>query len=234
MTGVLSMTPWAAAGAQVSGTSGTLTLTNIITPGVITLTGTPGQYFAIMLQEAANSDSNYISSLRITITAPDGTVLSGGRMSPPTPTWTSTCPTACYGNSVTSLGPLATYPQGTTCTVTVQAAAMSPYGSGGNIDYTIITPIVKTTPLAIGGPAVDYYIGAQGQGVQGAGMYATCASPCTLRGVNQYSGAEADGIGVGITGQYTVWIYQETQQGGANAYGPLQGDFSIQIRPIAP
>jgi hypothetical protein len=274
MAGVLSMSLWTVAGAQQLLAIGTLSLPNTTTTGVITFTGTPGQYVAITLQEGVNTDNNYISNLRITITAPDGSILSGPNVTmPPTPVWTSSCPGGCYGNSVTNLGPLKTYAQGTTYTVTVQATAMAGFGSGGgNIDYTIITPIVKTDPLVINGPAVPYYIGVQGQGmmipvtltagreysltvsetnrnlpnllglildanghgVQGAGMFATCASPCTIHQVNQYSGSEASGIGVGTTGQYTLWLYQETQQSGLNAYGPLQGDFSIQITQIAP
>jgi hypothetical protein len=273
MAGVLWMSLWTVAGAQQLLAIGTLSLPNTTTPGVITFTGTPGQFVAITLQEGVNTDTNYISNLQITVTAPDGSILSGpGLMMPPNPVWTSSCPSACYGNSVTNLGPLPTYAQGTTYTVTVQATAIGGFGSGGNIDYTIITPIVKTVPLVINGPAVPYYIGVQGQGmmipvtliagreyaltisetnrnlpnllalildannhgVQGAGMFATCASPCTIHRVNQYSGSESDGIGVGTTGQYTVWLYQETQQSGLNAYGPLQGDFSIQITQIAP
>jgi hypothetical protein len=147
---------------------------------------------------------------------------------------------------------------------------MGQSGTGGNIDYQEISAIVKTDPLVINGPAVDYYIAVQGQGmlipvtlnaghdydltitetnrnfpnllglivnssgegVQGAGMFATCASPCTLHQVNQYSGSGDSGIGVGTTGQYTLWLYQETQQSGLNAYGPLQGDFTVQITDI--
>ena len=269
LAGMLSMSLWTVADAQ-TGTSGTLSLPNINSTGVFTFTGTPGQYVAITLQEGQTTQNNYISNLTITITAPDGSILSGGQMAPPNPVWTSTCPSGCYGNSVTSIGPLPTYTQGTTYTVTVQATAMGQSGTGGNIDYQEISAIVKTDPLVINGPAVDYYIAVQGQGmlipvtlnaghdydltitetnrnlpnllglivnssgegVQGAGVFATCASPCTLHQVNQYSGSEGDGIGVGTTGQYTLWLYQETQQSGLNAYGPLQGDFTVQITDI--
>jgi hypothetical protein len=75
-------------------------------------------------------------------------------------------------------------------------------------------------------------LNSSGQGVQGAGMTATCASPCTLGALNQYSGSESAGIGVGVGGSYTLLLQQATQTSGANAYGPLQGDLFIQLTQL--
>ena len=69
----------------------------------------------------------------------------------------------------------------------------------------------------------------QGQAVQSAGLTATCASPCTVGEVDQYSGSASSGVAVGITQSYMLLIQQVTQTSGANAYGPLGGELTIQL-----
>lgn len=266
LPGLLFLSLCAASNAQSLPETGRLSLGSAQT-GQLTFTGTPGQYVTLAIQEGREGNGSYISGIQITVTAPDGTVLNGTAvMDYQQPTYSFTCPGGCYGVSIVNLGPLPSYSIGSTYTVSVQTS-----GNGGTLDYAVTTPLVKTTPLVVGGAAVDEYIGIAGQGmlipvtltagrqyiftisetsgnlpiieadilnssgqiVQGAGMQATCASPCTIGTYDDYSGSEGDGVGVGISGQYTVHIYQETQWGGANAYPPLAGDFYIQITQVS-
>ena len=259
--GALLMSFCAVAGAQSLPAVGTLSLGSSQT-GQVTFTGAPGEYVTVTLQEGIGS--NYISGIQATLTAPDGSTLNGTSvMDYQEPTYSFVCEDGpCFGNSIINLGPLPTYSQGTTYTVTIQTA-----GGSGQLKYAITTPLVNSNPLVVNAAAVDEYIGIPGQGmfipvtltagkdyiftisevdrnmpiieadildsngnvVQGAGMVATCASPCTIGTLNAYSGSEGDGIGVGTTGQYTVHIYQLTQTSGANAYPPLDNDFYLQI-----
>ena len=259
--GALLMSLCAVASAQSLPVVGTLSLGSAQT-GQVTFTGTPGEYVTITLQEGTGD--SYISGIQATLTAPDGSTLNGTSvMDYQEPTYSFVCENGpCYGNSIINLGPLPTYSQGTTYTVTIQTS-----GSSGNLNYTITTPLVNSNPLVVNAAAVDEYIGLPGQGmlipvtltagrdyiftisevdrnmpiieadilnsngtvVQGAGMVASCAAPCTIGTLNAYSGSEGDGVGVGTTGQYTVHIYQLTQTSGANAYPPLDDDFYLQI-----
>jgi len=248
-----------------------LDLSNPAARGVITFTGNPGEYIALTLQEGVQQSSN-ISNIKITLVAPDGSVLNGTPVSGPPPQgpiWTSTCPTFCYGNSIINLGPLPSYAAGTTFTAVIEQTA----GSGGRLHHIITRPPVSASgPLVVNAPAMQVYLAvagmgtripvalvagrgysltisetsrntpqiagllldSQGHGVQGAGMTATCAPGCPLGAVNQYSGSESAGIGVGISGTYTLLLQQVTQTSGANAYGPLAGDIFVQIQQIAP
>jgi YD repeat-containing protein len=248
-----------------------LSLSNPAARGVITFTGNPGDYIALTLQEGVQQSSS-ISNIKITLVAPDGSVLNGTDISGPPrqgPIWTATCPGICYGNSIVNLGPLPSYAAGTTFTAVIEQTA----GNGGRLHYVISKPPVSPAgPLVVNAPAMQVYLAvagmgtripvnlvagrgysltisetsrnspqivgllldAQGRGVQGAGMTATCAPGCPLGALNQYSGSESDGIGVGTTGTYTLLLQQVTQTSGANAYGPLAGDIFVQIQQIAP
>jgi len=248
-----------------------LNLTNPAARGVITFHGNPGEYVALTLQERIQ-ESGQISNLKITLVAPDGSVLNGTAISGPPrqgPVWTAVCSNFCFGDSIINLGPLPAYAAGNTFTAVIEQTG----GSGGSLYYTFTKAVPAAAgPLIVGAPAMSVLLASagqavlipvnliagrgysltisedhrnspkiqglildsQGRAVQGAGMTATCAAPCTLGAVNQYSGSESSGIGVGTSGAYTLLIQQVTQTTGANAYGPLAGDIFVQIQQIAP
>ena len=74
-------------------------------------------------------------------------------------------------------------------------------------------------------PVLDgLLLNSLGQQSGGFGLTATCASPCTIGAVDQYSGTGSFGVGTGAGGTTgTLIIQQQTQTSGANAYGPLEG-----------
>jgi hypothetical protein len=67
-------------------------------------------------------------------------------------------------------------------------------------------------------------------GYGGTTLVATCSSSCQLGAVAQYTGTSpSDSVSASAAGPYTLLIQQLTQISGPNAYGPLAGDFELQL-----
>jgi hypothetical protein len=160
-----------------------LLLTNPAARGLITFTGSPGQFVTLTVQEGTPQTwgSNNIASFAVTVFAPDGSILNTTPvMQPPVgaPTYTFACNVpgsiaGCFGDTIINLKSLPTYAAGTTFTALVTQTG----GSGGSLTYQVTNPFA-TDPLIVNGASSTVFVRFPGQG---------WAVPITLVGGQRYS-----------------------------------------------
>jgi IPT/TIG domain-containing protein len=173
----------AVAGSVSSDGTPMLLLTNPAARGLITFTGSPGQFVTLTVQEGTPETwgSNNISSFAVTVFAPDGSILNlTPTMQPPVgaPTYTFACNipgsiAGCFGDTIINLKSLPTYAAGTTFTALVTQTG----GSGGSLTYQLSTPFA-TDPLVVNGASNTIFARLPGQG---------WAVPITLVGGQRYN-----------------------------------------------
>jgi len=179
-----------------------LSLSNPAARGLITFTGSPGQFVTLTVQEGTPETwgSNNIASFTVTVFAPDGTNLNQSTfMQPPVgaPTYTFACNipgsiAGCFGNTIINLRLLGTYSQGTTFTALVTQTG----GSGGSLTYQVSNPF-PTNPLIVNGGSNTSFVQLPGQG---------WAVPITL-----------------VAGQRYALTVSETNSNVPSVYGVLYG-----------
>jgi len=164
-----------------------LILTNPAARGLITFSGSPGQFVTLSIQEGSPQTwgSNNISSFSVAVFAPDGSLLNlTPTMQPPVgaPTYSfggcnlpGNSIAGCFGNTIINLKSLPTYAAGTTFTALVTQTG----GSGGSLTYHVTNPFA-TSPLIVNGASSTIFggIGGPGQG---------WAVPITLVGGQRYT-----------------------------------------------